>query len=96
MPRLAIYGLGPIVVAAMLTASCGGGGPDLTTHAGLHAFADDVCADLEAASAPDKPRVLASAIVEATEAGVTEAETREILNEECHDVIATIEETVGS
>lgn len=96
MRGMAIYGLGPIVAAAVLTASCGGGGPDLTTHAGLHAFSDEVCAGLEAASAGEAPDLLAAAIAEAVEAGATEEGAREILNEECHDTIAAIEGSSGS
>ncbi len=89
-------GFGPIVAAVVLSASCGGGAPDLTTHAGLHAFADEVCADLEAASAADAPGVLTAAIAEVVGAGTSEEEAREILNEECHDVIAGIEGAAGS
>lgn len=96
MRGLVSYGLGPIVAAAVLAASCGGGGPDLTTHAGLHAFGDEVCADLEAASTADAPGVLAAAIAEVVEAGTSEEEAREILNEECHDLIADIEGAAGS
>lgn len=94
--RFASFGIGPIVAVAMLVASCGGGGPDLTTHAGLHAFSDEVCADLEAASTADAPGVLAAAIAEAVEAGTTAEEAREILNEECHDTIEAIEGAPGS
>ncbi len=96
MRRFVSFGLGAIVAAAVLFASCGGDAPDLTTHAGLHAFAGEVCADLEAASTADAPRLLAAAIAEAVEAGATEEEAREILNEECHDVIAGIEGAAGS
>lgn len=96
MRGLAIYGLGPIVAAAVLAASCGGGGPDLTTHAGLHAFSNEVCTGLEAASAGEAPDLLAAAITEAVEAGATEEGAREILDEECHDTIAAIEGASGS
>ncbi len=89
-------GFGPIVAAAVLSASCGGDAPDLATHAGLHAFADEVCAELEAASTVDAPRLLATAITEAVEAGTSEEEAREVLNEECHDAIAAIEGAAGS
>lgn len=71
-----------MLMAVLLLVACGGGGPDLTTHAGQHEFAD----------APD---VLAEAIAEAAEAGVLEEEIREILAEECPETVSEIEATSG-
>jgi hypothetical protein len=79
-----------IVLAALLLAACGGGGPDLTTHAGQHQFADEVCADLVAASSADAPGMLHEAFADAAKDGVSEEQIREILNEECPDVVSAV------
>jgi hypothetical protein len=80
-----------LVLAALLLAACGGGGPDLRTHAGQHEFADTVCADLVAASGADAPGVLDEAFAKAAKDGVPEDQIREILNEECPDVVSAVE-----
>ncbi len=85
-----------ILLAALLFVACGGGGPDLTTHAGQHEFADEVCADLASATAAGAPDVLADAIAEAVEAGVSEEEIREVLAEECPETVSEVEDTSGS
>ena len=83
------------LAAALLLVACGGGGPDLTTHAGQHEFADEVCADLASATAA-APAVLAEAIAEAAGAGVAEEEIREILAEECPETVSEVEGVSGS
>ncbi len=84
-----------ILTAVLLLVACGGGGPDLTTHAGQHEFADEVCSDIESAD-DDAPDVLEQAITEAAEAGVPENEIREILAEECPETVSEVEGTSGS
>ncbi len=85
-----------VLLAALLLVACGGGGADLTTHAGQHEFADEVCGDLASATAADAPDVLAGAIAEAAEASVSEEEIREILAEECPEAVSEAEGTSGS
>ena len=86
----------PLTSAVLLLVACGGGGPDLTTHAGQHEFADEVCADLASATAADASDVLAEAIAEAAEAGVSELGTRAILAEECPETVSEVEGSSGS
>jgi hypothetical protein len=76
--------------------ACGGGGPDLTTHAGQHEFADEVCADIEAATADGALVILADAYAEAVEAGTSEEDIREILAEECPETLSEVEDQSGS
>ena len=85
-----------MLMAVLLLVACGGSRPDLTTHAGQHEFADEVCADLVSAAAAAARDVLAEAIAEAAEAGVLEEEIRETLAEECPETVSEIEATSGS
>lgn len=96
MRRMRSRGGALMLLAALLLMACGGGGPDLTTHAGQHEFANEVCADMESASAAAASAVLAEAFAEAAGAGTSEEQIREIFNEVCPETVSEVEGTSGS
>ena len=92
----AVVLLATLLLAALPLAACGDSGPDLTTHAGQHEFADGVCADIAAAADGGASAILAEAFAEAAEAGTSEEQIREILAEECPQTLSEIEGEPGS
>jgi hypothetical protein len=78
---------------ALLVAACSGG-PDLSAHAELHAFADEVCEDLRLAS-PAPETMIADVIARGIEGGATRESVLEILNEECPGTLTTIDASAG-
>lgn len=76
---------------ALLLSACSGG-PDLSTHAGLHEFAGDACVELRAAApGSEAAGALAGVIKRAIDAGATEESLRDILTEECAGTLAAID-----
>ena len=86
--RWRITACAALATASLLLAACGEGG---SAHVGgdihdrLHEIAHEVCDRIE--DGEDAFEVVAEAIAEGAAHGATEAETREILEEECGDLI---------
>ena len=77
----------------LLLAACSGG-PDLSDHAALHEFADEVCAELIAAS-PAPEALIEDMIARGIEGGATRESVLEILNEQCPGTLTTIDASAG-
>ena len=83
MPRLLIL----LLAAGLLCAACDDGDEPLSTHAALHEIADEACGELEGVDAAEAATIVDEAIDEAADLGEPEAEIREILGEECADLL---------
>ena len=86
--RWRIAACAALATASLLLAACAGGG---SAHVGgdihdrLHEIAHEACDRIEGGE--DAFEVIADATAEGARHGATEAETREILEEECGDLI---------
>ena len=83
MPRLLIL----LLAAGLLFAACDDDDEPLSTHAALHEIADEACGELEGVDATEAAPIVDEAIEAAAELGEPEEEIREILGEECPDLL---------
>lgn len=60
---------------------------EVSTHAALHALADEACGDIEAAADGDRAAVIASAVAEGEALDASSDEVLEILGEECPELL---------
>ena len=80
-------GLAVLPLAALVACGDDDADAEVSTHAALHALADEACGDIEAAADGDRAAVIASALAEGEALDASSDEVLEILGEECAQLL---------